>query len=149
MVIKARSEVTAEGGEQIEGKRVLVIEDGPTLTHGEMRYGAGVVAAKKHGAAEIVDPRDYAVGTLKDTYAKYDIGDVLPAMGYSDQQLKDMEQMMNSVPADVVVVASPIDLRHLLDIQKPAVRVVVRPGRGAGLAHHRGRAEEGPVGHLP
>jgi predicted GTPase len=124
MIIKARSEVTAEGGEKIEGKRVLVIEDGPTLTHGEMRYGAGVVAAKKHGAAEIVDPRDYAVGTLKDTYAKYDIGDILPAMGYSDQQLKDMEQMVNSVPADVVVVASPIDLRHLLDIQKPAVRVV-------------------------
>jgi len=124
MVIKARSEVTAEGGEQIEGKRVLVIEDGPTLTHGEMQYGAGVVAAKKHGAAEIVDPREYAVGTLKDTYAKYEIGDILPAMGYSDQQLKDMEQMVNSVPADVVVVASPIDLRHLLDIQKPAVRVV-------------------------
>jgi predicted GTPase len=83
MVIKARSEVTADGGEQIEGKRVLVIEDGPTLTHGEMRYGAGVVAAKQHNAAEIVDPRDFAVGTLKDTYAKYDIGDVLPAMGYS------------------------------------------------------------------
>jgi predicted GTPase len=124
MVIKARSEVTAEGGEQIEGKRVLVIEDGPTLTHGEMQYGAGVVAARKHGASEIVDPRDYAVGTLKDTYAKYEIGDILPAMGYSDQQLKDMEQMVNSVPADVVVVASPIDLRHLLNIEKPAVRVV-------------------------
>jgi predicted GTPase len=123
MVIKARSEVTAEGGEQIEGKRVLVIEDGPTLTHGEMRYGAGVVAARQHGAAEIVDPREFAVGTLKDTYAKYDVGDVLPAMGYSDQQLKDMEQMVNTVPADVVVVASPIDLRHLIDIQKPAVRV--------------------------
>ena len=123
MVIKARSEVTAEGGEQIEGKRVLVIEDGPTLTHGEMRYGAGVVAAKKHNASEIVDPREYAVGTLKDTYAKYDIGDVLPAMGYSDQQLKDMEDMVNAVPADVVVVASPIDLRHLIDIKKPAVRV--------------------------
>jgi predicted GTPase len=123
MVIKARSDVTAEGGEQIEGKRVLVIEDGPTLTHGEMAYGAGVVAAKQHNAAEIVDPREYAVGTLKDTYAKYDIGDVLPAMGYSDQQLKDMEQMIDAVPADVVVVASPIDLRHLLDIKKPAVRV--------------------------
>jgi len=123
MVIKARSEVTAEGGEQIEGKRVLVIEDGPTLTHGEMSYGAGVVAAKKHNAAEIVDPRDYAVGTLKDTYAKYEIGDVLPAMGYSDQQLKDMEDMVNAVPADVVVVASPIDLRHLIDIKNPAVRV--------------------------
>ena len=123
MVIKARSEVTAEGGEQIEGKRVLVIEDGPTLTHGEMSYGAGVVAAKKHNAAEIVDPRDYAVGTLKDTYAKYEIGHILPAMGYSDQQLKDMEDMVNAVPADVVVVASPIDLRHLIDIQKPAVRV--------------------------
>jgi predicted GTPase len=123
MVIKARSEVTADGGEQIEGKRVLVIEDGPTLTHGEMAYGAGVVAAKQHNAAEIVDPREFAVGTLKDTYAKYDIGDVLPAMGYSDQQLKDMEQMIDAVPADVVIVASPIDLRHLLDIKKPAVRV--------------------------
>jgi predicted GTPase len=123
MVIKARSEVTAEGADQIEGKRVLVIEDGPTLTHGEMRYGAGVVAAKQHNAAEIVDPRDYAVGTLKDTYAKYDIGDVLPAMGYSDRQLRDMEQMIDAVPADVVIVASPIDLRHLLDIKKPAVRV--------------------------
>jgi predicted GTPase len=100
-----------------------VIEDGPTLTHGEMRYGAGVVAAKQHNAAEIVDPRDYAVGTLKDTYAKYDIGDVLPAMGYSDRQLRDMEQMIDAVPADVVIVASPIDLRHLLDIKKPAVRV--------------------------
>lgn len=123
MVIKARSEVSADGGEQIRGKRVLVIEDGPTLTHGEMQYGAGVVAARSNGAAEIVDPRDYAVGTLKDTYAKYSIGDVLPAMGYSDRQLKDMEDMVNAVPADVVIVATPIDLRHLIDIRKPAVRV--------------------------
>jgi predicted GTPase len=123
VVVKANSKVTCDDPEAVRGKRVLVVEDGPTLTHGEMQYGAGVVAARSNGAAEIVDPREYAVGTLKDTYAKYSIGDVLPAMGYSDQQLKDMEEMVNAVPADVVIVATPIDLRHLIDIRKPAVRV--------------------------
>jgi predicted GTPase len=99
-----------------------VIEDGPTLTHGEMQYGAGVVAARQHEAAEIVDPREYAVGTMKDIYAKYSIGPVLPAMGYSDQQLHEFEQMINSAPADVVVIATPIDLRRLVKIDKPAFR---------------------------
>ena len=124
LIIKARSPVRVdEDGATIAGKRVLVIEDGPTLTHGEMLYGAGVVAARQHGAAEVVDPRQWAVGTLKDVYAKYEVGPVLPAMGYSSEQLHDMETMINSTPADVVLVASPIDLRHLIKIDKPAVRV--------------------------
>lgn len=123
MIIRGRSPVTLEDGFDLAGKRVLVIEDGPTLTHGEMQFGAGVVAAKQHGAAEIVDPRDSAVGSMKDIYAKYDIGPVLPAMGYSDQQLQEFESMINSTPADVVVIATPIDLRKLVRIEKPAVRV--------------------------
>jgi predicted GTPase len=123
MIIKARSPVTVEDGANLAGKRVLVIEDGPTLTHGEMRFGAGVVAARQHGAAEIVDPRDTAVGSMKDIYAKYEIGPVLPAMGYSDQQLQEFESMINATPADVVVIATPIDLRKLVRIDKPAVRV--------------------------
>jgi predicted GTPase len=122
MVIKARSPVTLEEGADLQGKRVLVIEDGPTLTHGEMQYGAGIVAARQHGAAEIVDPREFAIGSMKDVYAKYDIGPVLPAMGYSDEQLGEFEHMINSAPADVVVIATPIDLRKLVSIAKPAYR---------------------------
>jgi predicted GTPase len=122
MVIKGRSPVTLEDGATLKGKRVLVIEDGPTLTHGEMQYGAGVVAARQHDAAEIVDPREFAVGSMKDIYAKYHIGPVLPAMGYSDQQLHEFESMINSAPADVVVIATPIDLRKLVSIEKPAYR---------------------------
>jgi len=123
LVIEGRSPVTVEDPEAIRGKRVLVIEDGPTLTHGEMRYGAGVVAAKQHGAAEIVDPRDYAVGTMRDVYAKYDVGPVLPAMGYSPEQIAEMKAMIETVPCDLVVIATPIDLRHLVDFDVPAVRV--------------------------
>jgi predicted GTPase len=121
-VIKGRSPVTLEDGASLKGKRVLVIEDGPTLTHGEMLYGAGVVAAEQHGAAEIVDPREFAVGSMKDIYAKYSIGPVLPAMGYSDEQLHEFESMINAAPVDVVVIATPIDLRKLVSIDKPAVR---------------------------
>ena len=123
LVIKARSPVRVDDPSKIAGKRVLVIEDGPTLTHGEMLYGAGVVAARQNGAAEVVDPRQWAVGTLKDVYAKYEVGPVLPAMGYSDEQLHELEAMINATPVDVVLVASPIDLRHLINIEKPAVRV--------------------------
>jgi predicted GTPase len=123
LVIKGRSPVTFEEPTDLAGKRVLVIEDGPTLTHGEMRYGAGVVAARRGGAAEIVDPRAFAVGSMKDIYAKYEIGPVLPAMGYSAQQLKEFEHMINSAPADIVIIATPIDLRRLVTIEKPAVRV--------------------------
>jgi predicted GTPase len=123
MIIKGRSPVTLEDGTDLAGKRVLVIEDGPTLTHGGMSFGAGVVAARQRGAAEIVDPRDSAVGSMRDIYAKYEIGPVLPAMGYSDQQLQEFESMINATPADVVVIATPIDLRKLVNIEKPAVRV--------------------------
>ncbi|HYT30205.1 MAG TPA: cyclic 2,3-diphosphoglycerate synthase [Actinomycetota bacterium] len=123
VVIKARSPVTVEDPAIIPGKRVLVIEDGPTLTHGEMRYGAGVVAARQHGAASIVDPREHAVGSMRDIYAKYEIGPVLPAMGYSAEQLAEFEHMINATDCDAVLIATPIDLRALVHIEKPATRV--------------------------
>jgi len=123
MVMRARSPVRLEGDSDLAGKRVLVIEDGPTLTHGEMLYGAGVVAARQQGAAEIVDPRGLAVGSMKDIYEKYEIGPVLPAMGYSAEQLGEFEAMINTAPVDVVVIATPVDLRRLIQIDKPAVRV--------------------------
>jgi predicted GTPase len=122
-VIKANSPVTVEDPSQIVGKRVLVVEDGPTLTHGGMKYGAGVVAARRNGAAEIIDPRQWAVGTIDETFRKYDVGPVLPAMGYSDEQLAEMEKIIDQAEADLVLIASPIDLRHVIDIRKPAVRV--------------------------
>src|SRR5438132_1624618 len=122
MIVKGRSPVTLEEGAELSGKRVLVIEDGPTLTHGGMHYGAGVVAARQHGAAEIVDPREFAVGSMKEIYAKYDIGPVLPAMGYSNGQLHEFEHVINAAPADVVVIATPIDLRKLVKIERPAFR---------------------------
>jgi predicted GTPase len=122
-LVKANSPVTVEDASAISGKRVLVVEDGPTLTHGEMKYGAGVVAARRNGAAEVVDPRRWAVGTIEDTFRKYDVGPVLPAMGYSDEQLAEMEKIIDEADVDVVLIASPIDLRHVIDIRKPAVRV--------------------------
>ena len=122
-VVHARSEVTVDAPELISGRRVLVIEDGPTLTHGEMQYGAGVIAARRNGAAEIVDPRELATGTMRDVYAKYPIGPILPAMGYSNQQLRDLEQMINAADADTVVIATPIDLARIITIAKPALRV--------------------------
>ena len=107
-----------------QGPRVLVVEDGPTLTHGEMKYGAGTVAAKKWGAAEIVDPRPYAVGSIKATYEKYPTtGDVLPAMGYGAEQTAELQQTIADTPAELVVIGTPIDLRRLIDIDKPTARV--------------------------
>jgi len=124
VVVDAASPLSVEDGDQIRGKRVLVVEDGPTLTHGEMAYGAGVVAASKFGAAELVDPRPYTVGTITETFAKYpDIGSLLPAMGYGDQQVKDLEETINKTDCDLVVIATPIDLRRLVKIDKPSVRV--------------------------
>jgi predicted GTPase len=122
-VVKANSKVTVDDAAVISGKRVLVIEDGPTLTHGEMKFGAGVVAARAHGAKEIVDPRPWAIGTIDETFRKYDVGPVLPAMGYSDGQLAEMEKIIDATEADVVVIGTPIDLRRVIDIRKPAVRV--------------------------
>jgi predicted GTPase len=123
IVVKADSLVSVDEPESIRGKKVLVVEDGPTLTHGSMKIGAGVVAAQRNGAAEIVDPRPWAFGTLADTFEKYDVGAVLPAMGYSDGQLAEMEKIIDAVDADLVVIGTPIDLRRVIDIRKPAVRV--------------------------
>jgi predicted GTPase len=122
-VVRANSRVTVDGPEVIEGKRVLVVEDGPTLTHGDMKFGAGVVAARAHGAAEIVDPRPWAIGSIDETFKKYDVGPVLPAMGYSNGQLAEMQKIIDSADADVVVIGTPIDLRSVIEIRKPAVRV--------------------------
>lgn len=122
-IVEARSPITLENEEMLRGKKVLVVEDGPTLTHGEMTYGAGVVAAKRAGAAALVDAKPWATGTIKDVYDKYPhIGTLLPAMGYSDQQRKDLSDTINASDADVVVIATPIDLRKVCDIRKPAVR---------------------------
>jgi predicted GTPase len=124
IVVDAASPLFVQGGEQIRGKSVLVIEDGPTLTHGEMEYGAGVMAAYKYGAAELVDPREYAVGTIAETYEKYpEIGILLPAMGYGDQQIKDLEATINKVEADLVIIATPIDLGRIIKFKKNTVRV--------------------------
>ena len=112
-VVRANSRVTVDEPDAITGKRVLVIEDGPTLTHGEMKYGA----------AEIVDPRPWAIGTIDETFRKYDVGPVLPAMGYSDGQLAEMEKIIDAADVDIVVIGTPIDLRRVITISKPAVRV--------------------------
>ncbi len=123
-VIDAASPIMLERSDMIAGKRVLVIEDGPTLTHGEMRIGAGTVAAQKFGAAEIIDPRPYTTGEIKKTYQTYPkIGTLLPAMGYSDQQIRDLQTTINKVPCDVVIIGTPIDLKRIVKIKKPALRV--------------------------
>ncbi len=123
VIIRAESPVTVDDPAAVEGRRVLVIEDGPTLTHGEMTYGAGVVAARAHGAAEIVDPRPYVTGSLKRIYERYPVGPVLPAMGYSDEQIDELERTIDATPVDVVVIATPVDLAKVADIRKPSVRV--------------------------
>ena len=108
----------------VEGKRVLVVEDGPTLTHGGMKIGAGVVAATKYGAAEFVDPRPFLVGKLKETFETYpEIGTILPAMGYGEEQLRDLEATINAADCDAVVIGTPIDLARIINIKKPNTRV--------------------------
>jgi predicted GTPase len=124
VVVEAASPIFVEDPEEVRGKRVLVIEDGPTLTHGEMTYGAGAVAARRFGAAELVDPRPYAVRSIATTFEKYPhIGQLLPAMGYGDAQMRDLEETINSAECDLVLVATPIDLRRLIDIRHPVDRV--------------------------
>jgi len=123
--VVAGSEVRAEDPEIIRNKRVLVIEDGPTITHGEMAYGAGEVAARMNEASEIIDPRPYAVGSLKELFSKFrHIGRVLPAMGYYPEQIKELEETINRADCDSVVIASPIDLRRLININKPSTYVL-------------------------
>ncbi len=123
-IIKAESKITVDNPESIIGKRVLVVEDGPTLTHGEMKIGAGSVAAERLGVKEIIDPKPFAVGTLIDTYNKYQhIGNILPAMGYGEQQLKDLEETINNADCDAVIIGTPMDLTRIISINKPTTRV--------------------------
>ncbi len=124
IVVDGASPIRVDNPEIIRGKRVLVIEDGPTLTHGEMKIGAGIVAAQKYGAAEIVDPRPFVVGKLAETFRIYpNIGTLLPAMGYGEQQVKDLEATVNKTKCDSVIIATPIDLNRLIKIKKPNTRV--------------------------
>ena len=123
-IVDSASPITVEHPEMIKGKRVLVVEDGPTLTHGGMKYGAGTIGAKKAGAREIVDPRPYTVGTITETFEKYpNTGPLLPAMGYSPQQVSDLEETINNADCDAVVIGTPIDLSRVININKPATRV--------------------------
>lgn len=123
-IIKANSPITVDKPEEVKGKRVLVIEDGPTLTHGGMTFGAGVLAAQKLGASELIDPRPYAVGSIKETYEKYPhITNLLPAMGYGEKQISELKATIERTPCDLVIIGTPIDLRRYLNIPKPAVRV--------------------------
>lgn len=134
-LVEAACRVTVAAPELVKGQKVLVVEDGPTLTHGEMPYGAGVVAARQCGAAQLVDPRPYAVGSIRGTFERYShLTSLLPAMGYSDMQRHELEETINRIDCDLVIVATPIDLGHLLHLNKPSLRVsyevedLTRPG---------------------
>jgi predicted GTPase len=123
VIIEAASPITVDKPELIKGKKVLVVEDGPTLTHGNMPYGAGSIIAKRLGASEIVDPRPYAAGSIVKTFQEYPhLGSVLPAVGYGKEQIRELEETINKTPCDVVLVGTPIDLRHVLQLNKPAAR---------------------------
>jgi predicted GTPase len=123
-IVRAASPITVDDPEVIKGKSVLVVEDGPTLTHGGMQFGAGTLAAKIFGAREIMDPRPYAVGSIAETFKKYPAtGNLLPAMGYGPDQICDLETTINRVPCEALVIGTPIDLRRILNIQKPSTRV--------------------------
>jgi len=146
IVVEAASPITVDDAEIIQGKQVLVVEDGPTLTHGSMAYGAGTIAAKKLGAKELLDPRPYAVGSIMGTFKKYThLGNLLPAMGYGEEQIKELEETINATPCDVVVIGTPVDLRKLLNLNKPAVRAdyelqeVSKPDLEDILRHHFSR----------
>ncbi|HUU78811.1 MAG TPA: cyclic 2,3-diphosphoglycerate synthase [candidate division Zixibacteria bacterium] len=124
IVIDGASPLTVEGWEKIRGKKVLVVEDGPTLTHGEMEYGAGAIAAWKFGAKELVDPRPFAVGSIKATFEKYNLlGIILPAMGYGKKQIEELEKTINAIDCDLVVIGTPIDLTRIVNIKHDTVRV--------------------------
>jgi predicted GTPase len=128
-IVLAASPFVVEGDAEaaIRGKRVLAIEDGPTLTHGEMTYGAAVLAAKQHGAAALVDPRPFAVGSIEQTFRDYpNVGTLLPAMGYGRKQMEDLRETIARSDADVVLIGTPIDLRRVIDLDKPALRVTYR-----------------------
>ena len=140
-IVYRESPLVVPDADAIKGKRVLAIEDGPTTTHGGMPFGAGVLAAREHGAAELVDPRPWAVGEIAETYGQYpEIGPLLPAMGYGDAQIRDLEATIRAVDCDLVLVATPIDLTRLIDIEKPHMRIGYRlPGEDGVLAEAVGR----------
>jgi predicted GTPase len=124
LIVEAASPIFVEDPAAIRDKRVLVVEDGPTLTHGDMAYGAGVVAARRYGACEIIDPRPYAVRSIAQTFVKYPkTGALLPAMGYGEEQIQDLEETINATPCDLVIIGTPIDLRRVVKIKHPADRV--------------------------
>jgi predicted GTPase len=127
-VVLAASPFQIEGnGHEIKGKRVLAVEDGPTLTHGEMTYGAAVLAAKQHGAAELIDPRPFAVGSIAETFEQYpNVGALLPAMGYGREQMDDLRKTIERSNADLVLIGTPVDLRRLIELDKPALRVTYK-----------------------
>jgi predicted GTPase len=123
IIIEASSPITVDDPKQINGKKVLVVEDGPTVTHGNMAYGAGTIAAERSGAGEIVDPHPYAVGSITEAYKTYThLGAVLPALGYGKEQIRELQETINKTPCDIVLIGTPIDLRRVLNINKPAVR---------------------------
>ncbi|HET7317862.1 MAG TPA: cyclic 2,3-diphosphoglycerate synthase [Nitrospirota bacterium] len=123
-IIHTASRVRADNPGAIRGRRVLVVEDGPTLTHGGMAYGAGVIAARDYGAAELVDPRPFAIGSIRETFEEYPhIGNLVPAMGYSDRQMRELKETIESTPCDLVLIATPVDLKALLELSKETVRV--------------------------
>lgn len=136
-IVRTASRITVLAPERIRGRRVLVVEDGPTLTHGGMAYGAGVLAARKWGASEIVDPRPFARGSIHEVLGRYPhLQNLLPAMGYAPQQMEELKETIEAVPCDLVLVATPVDLVRLLDLRKEAVRVtyeIEEVGEGEGL----------------
>jgi predicted GTPase len=122
-IIEAASPITVDNPKLINGKKVLVVEDGPTLTHGNMAYGAGMIAAERLGAGEMIDPRPYAVGSIVKAFENYPhLGAILPALGYGKEQVRELEETINATPCDVVLIGTPIDLRRVLQLNKPAVR---------------------------
>jgi len=134
IVIQADSPIFVENGQNIKGKRVLVVEDGPTLTHGHMKYGAGTVAANQYGAKELIDPRPYVDGKIAETFKKYpNVGILLPAMGYGEEQMRDLEKAINKTDCDLVIIGTPIDLGKIINIKKPSVRVTYELGDKATL----------------
>jgi predicted GTPase len=137
VIVRTASRIIAQAPERIRGRRVLVVEDGPTLTHGGMRYGAGVLAARKWGASEIVDPRPFAVGSIREVFSRYPhLRNLLPAMGYAAEQMGELKETIETVPCDLVLVATPVDLMGLLELRREAVRItyeIEEAGKGPGL----------------
>jgi predicted GTPase len=146
VVLETACRVSVAAPEQIKGKKVLVVEDGPTLTHGEMSYGAGIVAARQYGALELVDPRPFAVGSIRGTYERFPhLTRLLPAMGYGSIQCHELEETINRVPCDLVLVATPVNLASILKLNKLSIRVsyeaeeLTRPGLAEILTHFTAR----------